>query len=203
MNFSCLQAKEEKLVKNEKWFSIIEALLFTVGDEKATLEQISAALELSLQETKECMEEFQTFYAQSERGMSVLEIAGGYQLATRKEYSEYIKRLISVPTHQSLSQAALETLAIIAYRQPITRLEVEDIRGVKTDRALQTLVAKALVKEVGRAEGAGRAILYGTTDDFLAHFGFKTLEELPPLPEEFYEEEVEKEADLFFEKMNE
>ncbi|KPC99349.1 Segregation and condensation protein B [Geobacillus sp. BCO2] len=102
-----------------------------------------------------------------------------------------------------MSQAALETLAIIAYRQPITRAEIEEIRGVKSDKPLQTLMARALIQEVGRAEGTGRPILYGTTPEFLDYFGLKTLEELPPLPEWADDGESEREADLFFEKLAE
>lgn len=105
--------------------------------------------------------------------------------------------------NQSLSQAALETLAIIAYKQPITRIEIEEIRGVKSERPIRTLSAKGLIQEVGREEGAGRAILYGTTKEFLEYFGLKTIEELPSLTEIENEEHfIQEEADLFFEKLN-
>jgi segregation and condensation protein B len=97
----------------------------------------------------------------------------------------------------------LETLAIIAYKQPITRAEIEEIRGVKTERPLQTLTAKALIKEVGRAEGTGRAYLYGTTKEFLDYFGLRSIAELPALPEKVNEEYVQAEADLFFERFQE
>src|SRR5690606_1958970 len=107
-------------------------------------------------------------------------------------------------TAGALSQAALETLAIIAYKQPITRTEIEEIRGVKTERPLHTLSAKALIKEVGRAEGTGRAYLYGTTKEFLDYFGLKSIEELPPLPDKMDDDNfVQEEADLFFEKFQE
>ena len=99
-----------------------------------------------------------------------------------------------------MSQAALETLAIIAYKQPITRIEIEEIRGVKTDRPLQTLTAKALIKEMGRVEGPGRAYLYGTTKEFLDYFGLRNIKGLPPLPEKVEEENIQEEADLFFER---
>lgn len=105
------------------------------------------------------------------------------------------------PHASTLSQAALETLAIIAYKQPITRAEIEEIRGVKTERPLHTLSAKALIKEVGRAEGAGRAILYGTTKEFLDHFGLKNIGELPPLTEK-EEEFNQEEADLFLNRFS-
>lgn len=109
---------------------------------------------------------------------------------------------MEAPSSHSLSQASLETLAIIAYKQPITRIEIEEIRGVKTERPLQTLVAKALIKEVGRAEGNGRAYLYGTTKGFLDTFGLKSLKELPKLPDQGDEEFEQTEADLFFDTLN-
>ena len=125
-------------------------------------------------------------------------MAGAYQLVTKKEYSPYLKKLVDSPHTSTLSQAALETLAIIAYKQPITRMEIEEIRGVKTERPLHTLVGKALIKEVGRVEGAGRAYLYGTTKEFLDYFGLKNIEDLPPLPDQMEEDYVQEEADLFF-----
>ena len=109
----------------------------------------------------------------------IVQLAGTYQLATKKENAAYLKRLVDSPNTSTLSQAALETLAIIAYKQPITRAEIEEIRGVKTERPLHTLMSKALIKEVGRAEGTGRAYLYGTTKEFLDYFGLKNIEELP------------------------
>jgi segregation and condensation protein B len=133
----------------------------------------------------------------------LLLIAGVYQLATKKEHAEYLKRLVESPGTSHLSQAALETLAIIAYKQPITRVEIEEIRGVKTERPIQTLSARALIKEVGRAEGTGRAFLYGTTKEFLDYFGLQSIDELPPLPEKIEDEGTEDEADLFFEKFQE
>jgi segregation and condensation protein B len=133
----------------------------------------------------------------------VIQLAGTYQLGTKKENSPYLKKLVESPHTSTLSQAALEALAIIAYKQPITRAEIEEIRGVKTERPLQTLAGKALIKEIGRAEGTGRAILYGTTKEFLDYFGLRSLEELPPLPEKVDEEFVQEEADLFFEKFQE
>ena len=124
-------------------------------------------------------------------------------MATKREHSDYIKKLVESSGSGGLSQASLETLAIIAYKQPITRTEIEEVRGVKTDRPLQTLISKALVKEVGRAEGAGRAYLFGTTKEFLDYFGLKTLEELPAIGASTEENFEQGEADLFFEKFQE
>lgn len=180
------------------WKGIIESLLFAAGDEGLTIKQLVHVLNLEQWEAEQLMHELIEDYKEENRGINVIEIAGTYQLATKKENSAYLKKLVESPHASTLSQAALETLAIIAYKQPITRAEIEEIRGVKTERPLHTLSAKALVKEIGRAEGAGRAILYGTTKEFLDHFGLKNIKELPPLaePEEQFKQE---EADLFFE----
>ncbi|HWO98575.1 MAG TPA: SMC-Scp complex subunit ScpB [Bacillus sp. (in: firmicutes)] len=183
--------------------SVIESLLFVAGDEGLSLEQICAALTIQKDEAEHIIQEMRKDFQEENRGIEIIEMAGAYLLATKKENVEYVKRLVDTPSNQSLSQAALETLAIVAYRQPITRVEIEEIRGVKTERPLQTLVAKALIKEVGRADGAGRAILYGTTKEFLSYFGLKTIEELPVLSNPLETEPSEQEADLFFEKFQE
>lgn len=183
--------------------SIVEGLLFIVGEEGIDIKQIGDVLQISEIVAVEIIEELKNEYAQEGRGIDLAEVAGVYQLTTKREHAEYFKRLVESPTSATLSQAALETLAIIAYKQPITRAEIEEIRGVKTERPLTTLMSKSLIKEVGRAEGTGRAYLYGTTKDFLEYFGLKTLDELPPLPEKLDEAEIQEEADLFFEKFQE
>jgi segregation and condensation protein B len=183
--------------------AIVEGLLFAAGDEGLSLQQIAAVLEIEEEQARAIIHMLKDEYEQQKRGIQLIELAGVFQLATKKEHAPYLKKLVESPGSASLSQAALETLAIIAYRQPITRAEIEEIRGVKSDKPIQTLIAKALIKEVGRAEGTGRPILYGTTKEFLDYFGLKTLEELPPLPELQEDDEIEKEADLFFEKFEE
>ncbi|RBP89535.1 segregation and condensation protein B [Cytobacillus firmus] len=187
------------------WKGIAESLLFAAGDEGLSLKQIAHVLEVEELQAREIMDSLIEDYGNSSRGIMVVELAGTFQLVTKKEFSSYLKKLVESPSSASLSQAALETLAVIAYRQPITRTEIEEIRGVKTERPLQTLSAKALIKEVGRAEGTGRAYLYGTTKEFLDYFGLKSIEELPPLPDKISEEEdsFQEEADLFFEKFQE
>lgn len=184
------------------WNSIVEALLFASGDEGLSLKQLTMVLEVEEQEVVDIMKELAESYKKKDRGIELVEVAGQFQLTTKKEHAMYLKKLVESPGNGSLSQAALETLAIVAYKQPITRAEIEEIRGVKTERPIQTLVTKILIKEVGRAEGTGRAILYGTTKEFLEYFGLKSIKELPPLPEKDNEFEQE-EADLFFEKFNE
>ena len=186
-----------------EWKAIVEALLFASGDEGLSLKQLTVVLELEEPEVIEIVEELSRSYQEAERGIVLDEVAGHYQLTTKKEHAIYLKKLVEAPVNASLSQAALETLAIIAYRQPITRTEIEEIRGVKTERPIQTLLTKILIKEVGRAEGTGRAILYGTTKEFLEHFGLKSIEELPSLPDKAAVEYEQEEADLFFEKFNE
>lgn len=186
------------------WNSILESLLFAAGDEGLSLKQLAEVLEVSELKANEIIADLKKEYDRdTNRGIMIVQLAGTYQLATKKENAVYLKKLVDSPHTSTLSQAALETLAIIAYKQPITRAEIEEIRGVKTERPLHTLMAKVLIKEVGRAEGTGRAILYGTTKEFLDYFGLKSIDELPQLPERAEEEFIQEEADLFFEKFNE
>ena len=180
---------------------IIESLLFAAGDEGLTIKQISEVLEMDTIVAEDVLSKLVSEYNENQkRGIMIVQLAETYQLVTKKEYSPFLKKLVESPNNTALSQAALETLAIIAYKQPITRIEIEEIRGVKTDRPLQTLTAKALIKEMGRVEGPGRAYLYGTTKEFLDYFGLRNIKELPPLPEKLEEENIQEEADLFFER---
>ncbi|MBM7648039.1 segregation and condensation protein B [Bacillus ectoiniformans] len=186
-----------------QYMSITESLLFAAGDEGLTLKQIASVLNIEEFEAEGLLSELKERYEQdAERGILLIQLAGTYQLATKKEHADYIKKLVENNSSQTLSQASLETLAIVAYKQPITRAEIEEIRGVKTERPIQTLCSKALIKEVGRAEGAGRPILYGTTKEFLDCFGLKDIAELPPLNES-EDQFAQGEADLFFEQFEE
>ncbi|WP_139378393.1 SMC-Scp complex subunit ScpB [Mesobacillus jeotgali] len=187
-----------------KWKGILESLLFAAGDEGLSMKQITSVLDIDDIQANEIINQLQHDYDQDEhRGITIVQLAGVYQLATKKEHAVYLKKLVESPGTAHLSQAALETLAIVAYKQPITRIEIEEIRGVKTERPLHTLSSRALIKEVGRAEGTGRAILYGTTKEFLDYFGLKNINELPPLPENIEEDDLQDDADLFFEKFQE
>ncbi|WP_246098440.1 SMC-Scp complex subunit ScpB [Saccharibacillus brassicae] len=159
--------------------SIIEGLLFLAGDEGLTVRQIAEITENKPGEAQKAVESLQRDLRKSGRGVRVTKLAGAYHLATLPEHSEYFERLAYSPSRATLSQAALETLAIVAYRQPITRIEIEEIRGVKSERAIHTLTNKNLIVETGRADAIGRPILYGTTKGFLDHFGLGGLEELP------------------------
>ncbi|EDL64812.1 SMC-Scp complex subunit ScpB [Bacillus sp. SG-1] len=186
------------------WKGILESLLFAAGDEGLSLKQVCAVLDVEEHQALEIIEGlFAEYHNDKSRGISLIELAGTYQLVTKKEHAPYLKKLVESPNVNSLSQAALETLAIVAYKQPITRADIEEIRGVKTERPLSTLASKGLIKAVGRAEGTGRAILYGTTKEFLDYFGLKDISELPPLPDNIDEEFMSEDADLFFEKFQE
>ncbi|MBO0999089.1 SMC-Scp complex subunit ScpB [Bacillus sp. SD075] len=182
------------------WKGILEALLFAAGDEGLSVKQIASVLEITEYQATDIVESIKEEYISDIRGIQVIEIAGVYQMTTKKEHSDYLKRLVETSSTQGLSQAALETLAIIAYKQPITRAEIDEIRGVKTERPIHTLVTKVLIKEVGRAEGSGRAYLYGTTKEFLDYFGLNSIDELPPLADNSDDSFENGEADLFFEK---
>ncbi len=158
---------------------MIEALLFA-SEAPLTASDLARADEsLDEDEVELLLAELKQEYDAEERAFTIAEIAGGYQLLTRPEYAGVLERYDTVPTASRLSSAALETLAIIAYRQPVGRAEVEEIRGVGAGGVLKTLLERGLVEVVGRGEGLGRPLLYGTTRHFLEHFGFRSLEELP------------------------
>lgn len=181
----------------------IEALLFVVGDEGMTMRQLAKYLQVDETDIEAGLSELTTQYNERETSAITLkQLAGTYQLTTKEDVAETIKRLADQPPTQLLTAASVEVLAIIAYKQPITRLEVEDLRGVKSEKPIQTLVSRGLIQDVGRVEGTGRAILYGTTKEFLNYFGLKDLAELPPLPVEQGSEE-EQETDLFLTKFQE
>jgi len=116
-----------------------------------------------------------------DRGLQIQALAGGYQLCTRPEFSEYVQRFLRLDQREPLSQAALETLAIVAYRQPVTRAEIEAVRGVRCEHVLERLLDRHLIRDLGRKQALGRPILYGTTEGFLRHFGLRDLDALPPL----------------------
>ena len=160
----------------------IEAILFVAG-EAVSLKDMAKALAVGEKELKSALEEIGSEYDSEQRGFMLKRFGDKVQLATRPLYAEDVLRLLQPVQQQSLSQAAMETLAVVAYKQPVTRAEVEQIRGVKCDYSLQSLTAKGLIAEAGRKDTIGRPILYATTDTFLSHFGLATLEDLPPLPE--------------------
>lgn len=161
--------------------SILEGLLFVIGDEGLTIEQIKKTLELKEEEVSELIEQLRHRYEAQDRGLQVVLFAGVCKLVTKEHVHPYISRLLSYQKTRSLSQSALETLAIIAYKQPITRVEIEEIRGVSCDVMLRKLQALDLIKDAGRSEAIGRPILYEVTQDFLDTFELMSLNELPQL----------------------
>lgn len=158
-----------------------EALLFACGEPLSAV-KLAELLAISADRAAALIGELTAVMAAADRGLTIVEVAGGYQLCTKPELIETLEKLAGVQDSR-LSAAAMETLAIIAFRQPITRVEIEGIRGVKTDRVLVTLADRGMIREVGRKEVLGRPILYGTTDEFLKCFGLKNLAELPDLAE--------------------
>ena len=160
----------------------VEAILFVAG-EPVRVDELARALLVSQKELEAALDQLRDEYDFNQRGFCLKRFGHQVQLATRALYAQDVVRLLQPVQRQSLSQAAMETLAVVAYRQPVTRAEVEQVRGVKCDYSIQSLVNKQLIQEVGRKDALGRPILYGTTDTFLSHFGIASLEELPPMPE--------------------
>lgn len=183
--------------------ALIEALLFVAGEEGLSLTELSGLLDVSTQESYAQMVELQKKYNSSDSGITLIEVGEKYKLATKKEFSESIKKYASSSIAGNLSQPALETLAIIAYKQPLTRLDVEEIRGVQSSGAIQTLKLRGLIEESGRINAPGRPFLYRTTHYFMNYFGLKNLADLPDIEELEKTREDENESDLFFERFKE
>ena len=160
----------------------IEAILFVAG-EPVSVRDLAKVLQIGEKELSRVLKEIKDEYDYENRGFLLKRFGSHVQLATRPLYSEDVVRLLQPVQQQSLSQAAMETLAVVAYKQPATRAEVEQVRGVKCDYSLQSLILKGLIEEAGRKDTIGRPILYRTTDQFLSHFGIQSLDELPPMPE--------------------
>ncbi len=159
---------------------VLEAILFVSGG-PVLLADVARALDITPIEARAAADRLEAEYEAGGRGLCLKRFGEHIQLCTRPELAPYIEKLLQPVQKQSLSQSALETLSIVAYRQPVTRLEVEAVRGVQCDYSLQSLMNKGLICEVGRKEALGRPILYGTTDEFLSHFGLAELSDLPPL----------------------
>lgn len=173
-----LQIEIKETNDNIKYYSIIESLLFVSG-EPMKLKDIASILELSPVFTKKVLKEMMFLY--EDRGIKLIRINDEFQLVTKPENSEYIQKILKTNSRQALSQASLETLAIVAYKQPITRVDIDEIRGVKSDSAVAKLLEKKLIKESGRLDAPGRPILYSTTDDFLKQLNIENIKELPSL----------------------
>ena len=161
----------------------IESILFVAG-EAVAIPDLARALRIGEDALNRELDRISSAYDYEQRGFMLKRFGNNVQLATRPLYADAVVRLLQPVQQQSLSQAAMETLAVVAYKQPVTRAEVEQIRGVKCDYSLQSLIYKGLIQEVGRKDTIGRPILFGTTDEFLSHFGLRELADLPPMPTE-------------------
>ena len=175
-----------------------EAVLFTMGD-SVDIETLARVLKLKTQDAQTVIDRLMEDYETGERGIRVIRLENRYQLATKKELYPVLIRMVRQPQRINLTDVVLETLSIIAYKQPVTRVEIEKIRGVKCDHAINRLIEFGLIQEVGRLDVPGRPILFGTTEEFLRHFGTDSLDELPrinPVKVEDFKAEAEEEAKL-------
>lgn len=190
---------EEKLIAKQehkkKQCAILEGLLFLVGDDGLTVEKASDAMEISKKEVEDLFDQLMKYYTGEERGFEIARYGNTYRFLSKAVVHDAAKRLFQIDKTSKLSNAALETLAIIAYKQPITRVEIEEIRGVGADVMIRKLEARGLIKEDGRSDAPGRPFLYSVTDEFMDAFKLMSLDELPELPE--FNQDEEGNSDLF------
>ena len=192
--------KEKQLEKHLE--AVVEAVLFTMG-KSVELRQLAIATGQSEEETRQAVERLKVRYDKEERGMEIIELEDSYQMCTRIGFYENLIRVAASPKKQVLSEVVLETLSIIAYKQPVTKMEIEKIRGVKSDHAVNRLVEYNLVQEVGRLDAPGHPALFATTEEFLRRFGIGSTENLPdmdPVREEEIRVEVEEEMKVRFDE---
>jgi len=186
----------EGLENTAEWKCIIEAILFTMG-ESVPLEKLAAVLEIDKEKAKAIITQMMSDYEKENHGIQIIELDGAYQMCTKKQMYEYLIKIARQPKKQVLTDVLLETLSIIAYKQPVTRMEIEKIRGVSSGHAVNKLVEYNLVCEIGRLDVPGRPLLFGTTEEFLRSFGVNSIEELPqPEPEQVEEFRHEAEEEL-------
>ncbi len=185
--------------------AVLEGLLFVVGEEGLTFDQIEDVLEIDEEAAKALLMELKKDYEGDDRGLRIDFLGNRFKLTTKYEHRSYYQKLIENPETNFLSQSALETLAIIAYNEPVTRVQIDALRGVSTVQIIRKLVAKGFIKEVGRSSLPGRPILYETTSEFLDYFGLATIDDLPDMREflEENEKEEDKESDLYTSKYKE
>lgn len=175
--------------------AIVEGLLFIVGDDGVKAEQIATVIDKSIEDTQTILENIQHKYASEIYGIELVGYGSVYKFISKKDVYSYAQKLFGVTKASTLSQSALETLAIIAYKQPITRVEIEELRGVGSEMMLRRLEARNLIREAGRSDAPGRPILYEVTEEFMDSFKLYTLNELPDLPE--YSENKDDSDNLF------
>lgn len=174
--------------------NIIEAMLF-ISDRPLHISRICEVTNIGEEEAWQAIDDLANEYRRTDRGFQLREVAGGYRLYSHPAYASYIEKLILSFDHRRLTQAALETLSIIAYKQPVTRTDIAAVRGVNSDGVVNTLLNRGLIKDVGRQDTAGQPILYGTTVRFLESFGLRSIDELPPLDEFTPDEEVRRQIE--------
>lgn len=186
--------------------AVVEAVLFTMG-QSVEVRQLAAALNTDENSAREAARRLMAKYnKRRKKGLQIIELEDAFQMCTRQEYYPYLIRVASAPKRQVLTEVMLETLSIIAYRQPVTKLEIEKIRGVKSDHAVNKLIEYNLVYEAGRMDAPGRPALFATTEEFLRRFGIGSTVDLPELNPELEEEiksEVEQELSMTIEEENE
>ncbi|MBO5165739.1 MAG: SMC-Scp complex subunit ScpB [Lachnospiraceae bacterium] len=185
-------------MERQKAEAILEAILFTMGD-SVEISRLASVLEMTNKEVKEILLSMQEKYAAEERGIALLWLEDSVQLSTKADMYEYLIKIAKTPRKMTLTDTVLETLSIIAYKQPVTRLEIERIRGVSCDHALNKLLEYDLITELGRLDAPGRPLLFGTTEQFLRCFGVKSLDELPELSTmqvEEFKQQAEAEAGM-------
>lgn len=191
-------------MEQSKMKAIIEAILFSMG-EAVEIEKLCSALDADKKTVKAALAEMQQDYEADERGLKLIEIDGTYQLCTKEFAYEYLIKIVSIPKSYRLTDIQLETLSIIAYKQPITKIEIEKIRGVQSDHAINRLIEAGLVEEKGRLATPGRPIILGTTDEFLRRFGLSKKDDLPHIDAEQLESfklEAEQEIGYFGEQIH-
>ena len=176
--------------------AILEGLLFVVGEDGLNIDQIKDVLQIEEEEAKQLILDLKEDYNNENRGLRIDFLGNKIKLTTKPEHKEYYQRLLENPETNALSQASLETLAIIAYNQPVTRMQVDELRGVSTGQMIRKLVAKGFVKEGGRSNLPGRPILYETTNEFLDYFGLSSIEDLPDMRDFITTTETEEEENV-------
>ncbi|HOO79414.1 MAG TPA: SMC-Scp complex subunit ScpB [Lachnospiraceae bacterium] len=185
-------------MEREKTEAIIEAILFALGA-SVTIDKLAEVLELDKKEVKELLADMKSRYEKDDRGIELVELENSVQLGTKSEAYEYLQKIVKNSQRYALTDTVLETLSIVAYKQPVTRGEIERIRGVSCDHAINKLLEYDLIEEVGRLDAPGRPLLFGTTEQFLRSFGVRSIGDLPSMSPELIEdfkEQAEEEANL-------
>lgn len=176
---------------------ILEGILFVVGDEGINLKSLCEIMDIKQDEAKELLLKLKSNYEKKDRGLRISYLGDAFKLTTKEEHKEYYQKLVETPDANELSSASLEVLAIIAYNQPITRVEIDEMRGVSSTHIIRRLVAKGLIKEAGKSKLPGRPNLYRTTREFLDTFGLASLNELPIIDENIIDNNEDNETELF------